>query len=222
MRKNNARGRLIFTCVWLGIFAVAYIVWAFYLSAVSGRLADYEKSHPENEAERVFDEYFLRADPMMFSSYEEVESQYDVRGSARKFYYDITYGKALAFSEYESGPDSVTYSVTADGAEFARFALSKDETGWWKLSKITLTAKPSTELYIRVPQNALVTVNGILLGGECVVSEYTLNDSPVFGGNDEKVKEIEDKANTVKDTINTGKAIINGFKGVFKKDSITE
>ena len=54
------------------------------------------------------------------------------------------------------------------------------------------------------------------------VAEEAKLINKIFGGNDEKVKEIEEKANAVKDTINTGKAIINGFKGVFKKDGVTE
>ena len=186
MRKNVSRGRLIFTCIWLGIFAVAYILWAFYLTAVSNRLAEYEKTHPENEAQRVFTEYFLNADPMTFSSYDDVESKYDVRGAANKFYYDLTYGKALDFSEYGSASGIVTYSVTADGEEFARFALSEDEEGAWKLSKIVLTAAPPHELYIRAPRAAAITVNGVLLDGECAVSEYMLTESPVFGGEAEK------------------------------------
>ena len=44
----------------------------------------------------------------------------------------------------------------------------------------------------------------------------------IFGGNEEKAKEIEEKANTVKDAVETGKAIINGFKGVFGKGTVIE
>ncbi len=186
MKKNKARGRFIFTCVWLGIFAVTYIVWAFYLSAVANRLESYERSRPENTAEKIFTEYFLNADPKAFSSYDDVESKYDVRGSASEYYYDLTYGKALAFTEYGAASDLITYSVTADGAEFARFALSKDEAGDWKLSKIILTASPSNEIFINAPKDAVVTVNGVLLDGECAVSEYMIADSPVFGGDVQK------------------------------------
>lgn len=186
MRKNVSRGRLIFTCVWLGIFALAYILWAFYLTAVSNRLVEYEKTRPENEAERVFTDYFLNADPMAFSSYDDVESKYDVRGAAKKFYYDLTYGKRLAFSKHGSAAGIITYSVTADGEEFARFALSADEEGTWELSKIVLTAVPPRELYIRAPRSALVTVNGVLIDGERAVSEYMLAESPVFEGEADK------------------------------------
>ena len=186
MQKNTARGRLIFTCVWLGIFAITYIVWVFYLSSVSNKLEDYEKSRPENTAEKIFTEYFLNVDPMKFSSYDDVESKYDVRGSSSEYYYDLTYGKALAFAEYGATADLVTYSVTADGAEFARFALSMDESGMWKLSKIILTASPSNEIFINAPKDAIVTVNGVLLDGECAVSEYMIADSPVFGGDVQK------------------------------------
>lgn len=186
MRKNKARGRFVFTCVWLGIFAVTYIVWAFYLSAVAQRLEDYERSRPENTAEKIFTEYFCNADPKNFSSYDDVESKYDVRGSASEYYYSLTYGKALAFTEHDSTSGLVTYSVTADGAEFARFAISKDKEGEWQLSKIILTASPSNEIYINAPKDAVVTVNGVLLDGECAVSEYMIADSPVFGGDAQK------------------------------------
>ena len=185
MRKSVSRGRLIFACVWLGIFAVSYILWAFYLSAVSNRLAEYELSHPENEAKRVFTEYFLNADPMEFSSYDDAESKYDVRGSAKDYYYSLTYGKMLAFSECGSADGLITYAVTADGAEFARFVLSENKSGSWKLAKIILTARPSYEVCIRAPKSAVVTVNGILLDGEYAVSEYMLAESPVFDGNAE-------------------------------------
>ncbi len=186
MKNKASRGRLIFTCVWLGIFAVSYIVWAFYLSAVSDRLAEYENSHPENKAERVFNEYFLNADPMNFSSYDDVETKYDVRGSAKDFYYDLTYGKALAFAKHGNAADIITYSVTADGAEFARFTLSEDESGSWQLDEIILTARPERELSVCAPKSAVVTVNGVLLGEEYAVSEYMLADSPIFGGNTDK------------------------------------
>ena len=186
MRKNITRGRLVFTCVWLGIFAVAYIVWAFYLSAVSARLTEYENQHPEHEAERVFEEYFLNADPMSFSSYDEVETEYDVRGSSEKYYYELTYGKVLAFSESGKSDVAATYSVTADGCEFAVISLSVDETGAWQLNDIALTAKPSYELYVNAPRSAVVTVNGVLLGGENISGEYMLDDSPVFEGGEEK------------------------------------
>ena len=182
MRKNTTRGSLIFTCVWLGVFAVAYIVWAFYLSAVTNRLEEYERSRPENEAERVFAEYFLNADPMTFSSYDDVESKYDVRGAAKEYYYNVTCGKELAISECGNVSGLVTYSVTAAGDEFARFVLSKDESGEWKLSKIILSATPSNEYFIKAPKNAIVTVNGVLLDGEYAVSEYMIADSTALGG----------------------------------------
>lgn len=186
MKKNISRGGLIFTCVWLGIFAVSYIVWAFYLSAVSNRLAEYENTHPEKEAEKVFAEYFLNADPMDFSSYDDAESKYDVRGSSKEYYYDLTYGKPLSFSECGRANGIITYSVTADGTEFARFVLSEKESGEWKFTKILLTARPSYELCIHAPKSAIVTVNGVLLDGEYAVSEYMIADSPVFEGDAEK------------------------------------
>lgn len=186
MRRNISRGGLIFTCVWLGVFAIAYTVWAFYLSAVSTRLTEYENQHPEHTAERIFTEYFLNADPMHFTSYDEVETEYDVRGSAKDYYYDLTYGKALAFSESAKADGTASYSVTADGYEFAVISLASDETGNWQLKDITLTAKPSYELYIKAPKSAIVTVNGVLLGGEYISGEYMLDDSPVFEGDAEK------------------------------------
>lgn len=185
MKKNISRGRLIFVCVWLGIFAVSYIVWAFYLSAVSNRLAEYERSHPENAAKKVFADYFLNADPNDFSSYDDAEQKFDADGSAKEYYYNLTYGKALAFTEQGKTDGLVTYSVTANGSEFARFVLSEDESGGWKLAKIVLTARPSNELYIQAPKASVVTVNGVLLDGEYAVSEYMLADSPIFGGNAE-------------------------------------
>lgn len=186
MRKNISRGRLIFTCIWLGIFAVAYVVWAFYLSAVSSRLTEYENQHPEHAAQRVFDEYFLNADPMSFSSYDDVETRYDVRGSSMDYYYALTYGKVLAFSEIGKEDGAAVYEVTADGEQFANIVLSRDDSGAWRLKEILLTARPSYEIYINAPKSAVVTVNGVLLDGSCAVSEYLLDDAPVFEGDSEK------------------------------------
>lgn len=186
MKKNPSRGRVAFTCIWLAIFAISYTLWAFFLYNISETLEEYERSLPENEAQRVFAEYFLNADSMKFSSYDDVESQYDVRGSASKYYYDLTYGKALALTEYDTTSELATYSVTVDDTEFARFALSKDESGEWKLSKIILTSTPANEFLINAPKDAIVTVNGVLLGGECAVSEYMIADSPIFGADAQK------------------------------------
>ena len=186
MKRNASKGRFIFTCIWLGIFAVAYVLWAFFLSTVTDRLEEYERTRPENKAETVFAEYFLDADPMTFSSYDDVESKYDVRGAAKEFYYSLTYGKPLAMSEHDKASGLITYSVTAGGEEFARFVLSQDESGEWTLSRIFLTAAPQNEFYVNAPKDAIVTVNGVLLDGDCAVSEYLIADSPVFGGDEQK------------------------------------
>ena len=191
MRKSIARGRLIFACVWLGIFAVSYIVWAFYLSSVTSRLAEYEALHPEHEAERVFTEYFLEADPMKFSTYDaDVESKYDISGSSAKFFSDLTYGKVLSLAELAREVDGTrTYAVCADGSEFARIVLIKEKSeaysyDVWSLSEIILTARPAYELRITAPKAAAVVLNGVLLDSGYAVSEYMLADSPCFEGND--------------------------------------
>lgn len=189
MRKNLARGRLIFACVWLGIFAVSYILWAFFLSSITGKLVEYESLHPENEAKKVFTEYFVNADPNCFSSYDEkAESRYDVKGSSAKYFCDLTYGKELSFSPLgEEADGKRTFAVLADGEEFARFVLKKEESdrysfGVWTLDGIKLTARPAYELRITAPKSAVVTVNGVLLEDSYAVSEYMLDDAPYFGG----------------------------------------
>ena len=186
MKKNITRSGLVFTCVWLAIFAVAYIIWTFFLSSLTAKLAEYEYSHPENEAQKVFTQYFLNTDPMHFSSYDDVETKYDVQGSAQKYYYDLTYGKAFAFAECERTEEAVTYAVTADGLEFARIVLVESDTGAWEYDKIILTARPSNEILINVPKLAVVTVNGVILDENYAASEYMLPESAIYGEDVEK------------------------------------
>ena len=57
MKKRLTRGGMIFSVVWLSIFAVAFISWAFYLDIVNDRLAEYESIQLHRVAERVFNEY---------------------------------------------------------------------------------------------------------------------------------------------------------------------
>ena len=85
MKKGLTRGGLIFATVWLGIFAVAFLVWAIYLGHINNRLAEYESVQPKHEAERIFKEYFLYADVADMIGYEEnFYSEYDKKGAPEK------------------------------------------------------------------------------------------------------------------------------------------
>ena len=59
MKKGLSRGGMIFAVVWLSIFALAFVLWAFYLGVVNDRLAEYESIQFSRVAEGIFDEYFL-------------------------------------------------------------------------------------------------------------------------------------------------------------------
>ena len=69
INKGMTRGRLIFICVWLGIFAVAFLLWALLLGEVSNLLTEYEGVQPEYEAEEGFESYFATADAATIAGY---------------------------------------------------------------------------------------------------------------------------------------------------------
>ncbi len=183
------RGKLTFICVWLAVFAVAYLIWALYLGVLTRSLVKYEGYGPETAAADVFTEYFASADAEKLAGYGEFTlSPYDKTNAASEFLALIIDGKAATY--YEVG--ELTYEVASGGVVFARFSVVEDTNAKalfgrypYKLGKITLIAEPSFKANIIAPKNASVKVNGVLLTEADQTGEYiTLDDAPYFPEND--------------------------------------
>jgi hypothetical protein len=164
MKKRLTRGGFLFATVWLGIFAIAFLIWAIYLGFINERLAEYESIQPKYEAERVFNEYFLNADASDIIGYEEgFYSEYDKADAPEKAISSLIEGKELS---YKAESRSL-YSVYANGEKIAQFTLkgSEEKTPLLGarrpiLDKIDLFAEPLFEVTVIAPKGAVIKVNG--------------------------------------------------------------
>ncbi len=188
--KRMSRTRLTFICVWLAIFAGSYLVWALYLGAVNRSLTKYEEYSPERVAAQVFDEYFLSADAAKIATYSELElSPLEGENAAERVISRIIEGKEL---DCAADGESLRYSVSAGGVEFAEFTLKEDPSSKeifgrhaHELDAVALKLSPDYSATIRAPKGARVTVNGITLTENERIGDYeTLADAAYFPEND--------------------------------------
>ena len=181
IKKEMTRGSVIFISVWLGIFALAFILWAVLLGAVGSLLSEYESVQPFYEAEEVFNEYFLNADSATIAGYDEYKlSQYDKDGSVAAYLESVIRGKQFTYVPVlSSSSDVKTYIVKADGTQFATFTLVKSEEvteslglSQWKLGNIDIKISPACGVNVFAPKNAVVKVNGVILTDEYREGDY--------------------------------------------------
>ncbi len=164
MKKGLTRGGLIFVTAWLGIFAVAYLAWAIYLSNINKRLAEYESVQPKRAAERIFNECFLYADTSEMIELEEgFYSEYDKQGAPEKAISDLLDGKKLSYK----AENNALYSVYADGEMIAQFTLipHRETTPLIgahepTLGEIDFWIKPHLDVTVIAPKGSIVKVNG--------------------------------------------------------------
>lgn len=189
INKGMTRGRLIFICVWLGIFAVAFLLWALLLGEVSELLTEYEGVQPEYEAEEVFESYFATADAATIAGYDKYDnSSYDVEGSAGTYLASLLKGKKINYVPVlSSDSNTKAYAVVVDGVQFASFTLVKGETkteklgiSEWTLGTIDVKIEPVCGVSVFAPKSATVKVNGIPLTDEYREGDYVELDEAVY------------------------------------------
>jgi hypothetical protein len=175
------RGRLIFTCVWLAVFAVAFLLWAFVLGEVSNLLTEYEGVQPEYEAQAIFDSYFAEADAATIAGYDKYNnSSYDTEGAAGVYLASLLKGKSINYVPVLSSDSSVkAYAVVVDGVQFASFTLVKGDEkteklgiSKWTLGTIDVKIEPVCGVSVFAPKSAIVKVNGIPLTEEYREGDY--------------------------------------------------
>ncbi len=196
-QKGMTRGRLIFICVWLGIFAVSYLIWALFLGGVTKDLAKYEEYQPIYAADAAFREYFTEEDAETIAGYSVFTlSEYDRADAVVKRIESIIDGKALTYREVSSDENGARYEVMAGGTAFAGFTVEEDEDSkelfgrkGYTIGEVFLLIEPESEANIIAPKNALVKVNGIILGEDKRVGEYLeLEDAEYFPEDDEDAR----------------------------------
>ncbi len=174
-RNRFTRGRLIFLCVWLAIFAIAFLLWTYVLGKVGKALEEYESVQPKYAAEDIFNGYFANAAASAIVAYDEYDiSEYDKDGAVLEYLASVIDGKSLTYSPVISSDSAVkTYAVAADGVRFASFTLveSEDMTdilgmSKWRLGEIDVKISPMFGVSIYAPKNAIVRVNGVALTDE--------------------------------------------------------
>lgn len=193
-RREFTRGRLIFTCVWLAIFAVAFLLWAFFLGEVTNMLEEYEGVQPKYKAEEIFNSYFADADAAVIVEYDEYDlSAYDKENAARDYLASVIDGKKITYSPVISSDSAVkTYAVAADGVQFASFTLVESEEkteilgmSEWKLGEIDIRINPVCGVSVYAPKNAVVKVNGVVLTAEYLEGDFIeLEEAVYFPEND--------------------------------------
>ncbi len=195
MKNQNGitRGRLIFICVWLGIFAVSYLVWALILGGINKDLAIYEEYQPIYAADEAFREYFADEDAETLAGYSLLAlSEYDGEDAAIKCIEALIAGKELSYREISSDENGARYEVMANGKVFAGFTVEEDEDSkeifgrrGYTIGEVYLLIEPEFEANIIAPKNGIVRVNGIILGDEKRVGDYIeLEDAEYFPEDD--------------------------------------
>ncbi len=192
--RKFTRGRLIFACVWLAIFAVAFLLWATFLGEVSKMLEEYESVQPKYKAEEIFNEYFADSDAEIMVAYDEYDlSVYDKEHAELDYLASVTDGKMITYTSVISSDSAVkTYAVAADGVQFASFTLVESEEkteilgmSKWKLGDIDIKINPVCGVSIFAPKNAVVKVNGVALTDEYREGDYIeLSEAVYFPEND--------------------------------------
>jgi len=193
VKNGMTRGKLIFVCTWLAIFAVSFLVWALYLGRVTKDLEQYEEYRPIFTAEEIFREHFANADAATLAGYGEYNlSEYDSSDAAEKRIESIIDGKELSYRESASTDGNVRYEVMANGEVFAAFTVKIDEDSKelfgnkdYTLDGIEILIKPDVEANIIAPKNAVVKVNGIVVGEDKRSGDYLeLEDAEYFPEDD--------------------------------------
>lgn len=168
-KREYTRGRLIFDCVWLAIFAVVFLLWALFLGRVNKMLEEYESVQPKYKAEEIFNSYFADADASVIAGYGEYTlSEYDRESAPCDYLASVIYGKNITYTSVISSDSAVkTYAVAADGVQFASFTLIQGDEktdilgmSKWTLGSMDIKIHPVFGVSIYAPKNAVVKVNG--------------------------------------------------------------
>lgn len=193
MKKSMTRGGMIFTCVWLGIFAVAFLSWAFYLGEYSKLLAEYESIQKDRTAQSIFIEHFRDSGAKEMAEYcTDIVSPYDKGGAAENAISALIDGKTIT---YEPEDDGCTYAVLADGEKFAYFTLTETKEsdsvlGYspLELGEIGILLEPAVDAVIFAPKSAVVKVNGKTVGDECREGDHVVLDGADTSADPEALK----------------------------------
>lgn len=195
MKMNNGmtKGRLIFICTWLGIFAAAFLIWAAVLGGVNKDLAKYEEYQPVYAADEAFREYFKESDAATIAGYSKLPLlKYDKSDAIETYLEDLLSTGELTCIEAASEDGSVCYKVMADGEVFAGFTVIEDEDSkeifgkrGYTIGEVYLLIEPKYEANIIAPKNAVVKINGVVVEDDMRVGDYKeLEDAEYFPADD--------------------------------------
>ncbi len=193
MNKGMTGGRLIFICTWLGIFAVSFLIWAAVLGGVTKDLAKYEEYQPVYAADDAFREYFKETDAATIAGYSNLNVlKYDKADAVKERIETILSGGELTCREAGSEDESDRYEVMTGGEVFAGFTIVEDEDSreifgrrGYTIGEVYLLIEPEYEANIIAPKNAVVKINGVMVGEEVRVGEYKeLRDAEYFPADD--------------------------------------
>ena len=188
-KRGFTRGRLIFVCVWLAIFAVVFLLWAFFLGEVTKMLEEYESVQPKYKAEEIFNSYFVDADASVIAEYDEYPlSVYDNENAPGNYLASVIDGKKITYAPTISSDSAVkTYAVAADGIQFASFTLVESEEktkllgmSELKLGEIDIKINPICGVSIYAPKNSVVKVNGVVLTAEYLEGDFIELEQAVY------------------------------------------
>lgn len=180
VKSGMTRGRLVFICVWLGIFAVSFLIWAAVLGGITRDLAVYEQYQPIYAAEDAFRDLFADADAATISKYGAPSvSEYDADDAIKKRIEELLSAGELALCPAGDRSDTPCYEVTAGGEILAGFSLVEDETSrrifgrrGFTVGEVYLLIEPTKEARIIAPKNAVVKINGKLVGEDLRLGDY--------------------------------------------------
>ena len=153
-------------------FVVLFLVALFFfLRHIEDRLADYELSLPDYEAERIFEELYQPLDvARLYEAAGRDMPPFEDETVVQQYYDALIEGKELQYYKISTGlNDTETYVVKAGDKKISAFALeksgevSKYGSPLYTLGTVSLYDSAQEEVFVKAPEGSTVYINGVAL-----------------------------------------------------------
>lgn len=208
MSKKKISGFLVFMICWVVVLSIAI---GIFLMMFHDYLVKYEAAYQQSRPYHVMDdlmESFIEYDFNTLYGYmtmPPVINQFENRDDLSYFMYELLDGKKISYVKSENyTEDCPEYYVTADDYIVATVALRKspvDSLDYdfpvWYVTNFEYYTEPQYNVRIKAPSDYVVTVNGVRLTEDYLISSVSDNNAwQYFGDNvelpNENKYEIDD------------------------------
>ena len=156
----------------LSAFVLAFLIALFFfLRHIEARLADYEASLPQYEAERIFEEFYQPLNvAMLYQAAGRELPPFEDASVIQRYYDALTEGKELQYYKISTGlDDTEAYAVKAGDIRLSVFSLeksgkfSKYGSPLYQLGEISFYEEAQESVIVKAPEGSAVYINGIAL-----------------------------------------------------------